>query len=290
MRTIQWFPGHMAKARREIKEKMKLIDVAIELVDARIPMSSRSPIIEQLAANRPHLLLLNKADLAEATTTKKWENYFRGKGADVLTINARSGKGVGQIVPRAKALLAEKHERDRKKGIRPRPPRAVILGIPNVGKSTLINRLAGRKMADIGDRPGITRKDQWLKLKGRLELLDTPGILWPKFDDPQTGLKLAATGAIKEELFEFYDVALYVLRFLKERNPRILIERYHLSSLAEEAEQLLAQIGKQRGTIVSGGEVDFDKAAEVVIRDVRAGKLGRISFESPQDAEIDQKE
>jgi ribosome biogenesis GTPase A len=284
--AIQWFPGHMAKARRQITEKLKLIDVVFELVDARIPLSSRNPMIDEIIAEKPRILLLNKADMADPKVTEEWRRFFKQYQTEVLQVNSHNGNGVEKIAPAAHRLLHEKRERMKAKGMNPRAVRALILGIPNVGKSTLINRLAGRKTADIGDRPGITKSQQWIKIKGQLELLDTPGILWPKFEDEATGLKLAATGAIKDDLVDFQDTAYFTLKFLKERYPDSLRDRYRLEIIPDEIIALFDEIGKKRGCFISGGEVDYEKTSELVLREFRSGKLGRLSMEHPSFIEL----
>ncbi|HEU5138546.1 MAG TPA: ribosome biogenesis GTPase YlqF [Bacillales bacterium] len=285
--TIQWFPGHMAKTKREVKEKIKKIDIVLELVDARIPDSSRNPMVDEMAAGKPRLLLLNKADMADSSVTEQWQRDFQNQGVEeILTLNSQTGKGTDQIIPAAERLMHDKHEKMKAKGMNPRAIRALILGIPNVGKSTLINRLAGRRTAKVGDRPGITRQQQWIKVKGKLELLDTPGILWPKFEDQATGMRLAATGAIKDELFESQDVALFVLRLLKKRYPKKLMTRYQLEEIPEDDLELFDEIGRKRGCIIRGGEIDYDKAGALILRDLQTGKIGNLSLETPDDVNI----
>jgi len=280
--TIQWFPGHMAKAKREVQEKLKLIDIVFELVDARIPMSSRNPMIDEILVNKPRIVLLNKADLADEAITKQWITYFEQQNAAAIAIDSQAGTGVKLIVSSAKEILKEKFEKMMAKGIkRPRAMRALIVGIPNVGKSTLINKLAGKHIAKTGDKPGVTKAQQWIKVGKEMELLDTPGILWPKFEDEEVGLKLATTGAIKDTILNLQDVAVYALNFLKEYYPHRLKDRYSLTEIPEEIVQLFDEIGKRRGCIVSGGLVDYDKVAELVLRDIRTEKLGRLSFEKP---------
>ncbi|HET7629305.1 MAG TPA: ribosome biogenesis GTPase YlqF [Bacillales bacterium] len=280
--TIQWFPGHMAKAKRQVQEKMKQIDLVFEIVDARIPQASRNPLVDEMTAGKPRLLLLNKADLADAEVTEMWQDAFLEQGiAGTLPVNAQTGAGTEKIVIAAEQVMAEKHEKLRAKGVRPRAVRALILGIPNVGKSTLINRLAGKKIAKIGDRPGITRQQQWVKVQGKLELLDTPGILWPKFEDEETGIKLAVTGAIRDERFVSQDAALALLRYLKVHYAEQLKSRYGIGDVPEDDIALFDEIGRRRGCIVRGGEVDYEKTGAVVIRDFQTGKIGRISLERP---------
>jgi ribosome biogenesis GTPase A len=280
--TIQWFPGHMAKAKREVQEKLKLIDIVFELLDARIPLSSRNPMIHEILGNKPRIVLLNKADMADETVTEQWIAYFERQQLLALAIDAQTGTGIRQIVSAAKEMLKDKFAKMAAKGIKnPRPMRALIVGIPNVGKSTLINRLAGKNIAKTGDKPGVTKAQQWIKVGKEMELLDTPGILWPKFEDEEVGLKLAATGAIKDTILNLQDVAVYALNFLKEHYPERLKERYSLDDIPEEMVALFDAIGKRRGCLVSGGAVDYDKVAEIVLHDIRTEKLGRISFESP---------
>ncbi|MBB5354904.1 ribosome biogenesis GTPase A [Anoxybacillus mongoliensis] len=280
--TIQWFPGHMAKAKREVTEKLKLIDIVFELVDARIPISSRNPLIDEIVANKPRIMLLNKADMADPDVTKQWIDFFAAQQIEALAIDSQSGAGVKQIVEVAKEKLRPKFEKMLAKGIkRPRAMRALIVGIPNVGKSTLINRLAGKHIAKTGDTPGVTKAQQWIKVGKELELLDTPGILWPKFEDEEVGLKLATTGAIKDTILNLQDVAVYALRFLAIYYPDRLKERYVLSHIPEDIVQLFDEIGKKRGCLAAGGVVDYDKVAELVLRDIRTEKLGRLSFDRP---------
>ncbi len=278
--TIQWFPGHMAKAKREVTEKLKLIDIVFELVDARIPMSSRNPLIDEIVANKPRIMLLNKADMADPDVTKQWIEFFATQQIEAIAIDSQSGTGVKQIVTVAKEKLRPKFEKMMAKGIkRPRAMRALIVGIPNVGKSTLINRLAGKHIAKTGDTPGVTKAQQWIKVGKELELLDTPGILWPKFEDEEVGFKLATTGAIKDTILNLQDVAVYALRFLAAYYPERLKERYALSDIPEDIVVLFDEIGKRRGCLAAGGVVDYDKVAELVLRDIRTEKLGRLSFD-----------
>ncbi|MFC5401913.1 ribosome biogenesis GTPase YlqF [Cohnella soli] len=286
--TIQWFPGHMTRAKRQIEEKLKLIDVVFELLDARIPQSSRNPMVDELTRTKPRLVLLNKADLADPDKTAEWGRYFRSKGLAVHAIDANAGSGVKDITAKAKELLEDKIQRQINKGMKPRPVRALIIGIPNVGKSTLINRLAGRNIALTGDRPGVTKGQQWIRFGGDLELLDTPGILWPKFDDPIAGFRLAATGAIKEDIIHIDEVACFVLKVLVEQYGNVLADRYGLTDLPtalpdmQAAIDVLEAIGRRRGCIVGGGHVDYEKAATLLLRDLRSGKLGRMTLESPE--------
>jgi ribosome biogenesis GTPase A len=282
--TIQWFPGHMAKARRQVTEKLKLIDIVYELVDARIPQSSRNPMIDEIIANKPRLVLLNKADKADKAATDQWLQYFKARDIPALAINSQEGQGMKAIVSTSKDILKEKFDRMQAKGIKnPRAIRAMIVGIPNAGKSTLINRLANKNIAKTGDRPGVTQAQQWIKVGKELELLDTPGILWPKFEDELVGLKLATTGAIKDTILNLQDVAVYALRFLAVHYPESLQNRYDLAHIPEDVVELFDAIGSKRGCMMSGGLVDYDKTAELVLREIRSEKLGRLSFERPED-------
>lgn len=279
--TIQWFPGHMAKARREVTEKLKLVDIIFELVDARIPSSSRNPMIDEIIQHKPRLVLLNKADMADKEVTKEWIRYFEDKGIKALAINSQAGIGMKEIVSASREILKEKFDRMRAKGVKPRAIRAMIVGIPNVGKSTLINRLAKKNIAKTGNTPGVTKAQQWIKVGRELELLDTPGILWPKFEDQEVGLKLALTGAIKDTILNLHDVCIYGLRFLEQHYPYRLKERYRLEEIPEDVVELFNEIGKRRGALMSGGQVDYDKVAELVIRDIRSELLGPLTLEKP---------
>ncbi|WP_026559370.1 ribosome biogenesis GTPase YlqF [Bacillus sp. J37] len=281
--TIQWFPGHMAKARRQVTEKLKLIDIVFELVDARIPMSSRNPMIDDIVSSKPRIVLLNKADKADEAITKQWIEYFKELDIPAIAIDAQSGTGLKQITSLSKLLLKGKFDKMAAKGIKPRAIRALIIGIPNVGKSTLINRLAKKNIAKTGDRPGVTTAQQWVKVGNELELLDTPGILWPKFEDQLVGQKLATTGAIKDAILNLQDITVFALTFLKEHYPNRLIERFHLEDLSDEIVSLFDEIGKKRGCMMSGGYIDYDKTSELILREIRTDKLGRLSFEKPAD-------
>lgn len=276
----------MAKARRQVTEKLKLIDVVIELVDARVPQSSRNPMVDEITAGKPRLIALNKADMADPVVTDAWLRALKREEVEVVAVDAKHSKGLKQLITGAQKLMKEKHDRMREKGRNPGPIRALIIGIPNVGKSTLINRLAGRNIAITGDRPGVTKRQQWIKMKGgEMELLDTPGILWPKFEDQLVGYRLAATGAIKDEILNLDDIALYTVRELHARYPEQLKERFKLETLPEDGVELLELIGKKRG-LISGGYVDFEKASELLLNELRHEKIGRISLETPADHEM----
>lgn len=286
--TIQWFPGHMAKARRQVTEKLALIDVVIELLDARLPLSSRNPMIDEIVSEKPRLILLNKADLADEKATEQWMGYFRGLGIRTLPIDALSGKGVNKLPELCRELASDMLAKRTEKGMQGRAIRIMILGIPNVGKSSLINRLSKRAVAQTGDRPAVTKAQQWVKMGDTLELLDTPGILWPKFEDQMVGLRLAASGAIKDELIDFTEIALFVIAYMMHYYPERLVERFKLKALPADKVAMLEEIGKKRGCLVSGGEIDYDKAGEIFLRELRSGKLGRVTLERPIDWEMDE--
>ncbi|MBO0959133.1 ribosome biogenesis GTPase YlqF [Neobacillus sp. MM2021_6] len=283
--TIQWFPGHMAKARREVTEKLKLVDIIFELVDARIPYSSRNPMIDEIIQHKPRLVLLNKADMADPSVTKEWISYFADKGIKALAINSQAGEGMKNIVQASHEILKEKFDRLKAKGVNPRAIRAMIVGIPNAGKSTLINRLAKKNIAKTGNTPGVTKAQQWIKVGKEMELLDTPGILWPKFEDQEVGMKLAITGAIKDTLLNLQDLTVYSLRFLERAYPERLKERYKLETLPDDEKvvEMFDHIGELRGCLMGGGIVNYDKVSELVIREIRSEKFGRITFERPAD-------
>ncbi|MGG4266362.1 ribosome biogenesis GTPase YlqF [Peribacillus simplex] len=285
--TIQWFPGHMAKARREVTEKLKLIDIIFELVDARIPASSRNPMIDEIIQHKPRVILLNKADMADPVKTNMWLEYYKSQGKTAIAINSQAGNGLNQITAASKKLLKEKYDRMEARGIKPRAIRAMIVGIPNVGKSTLINRLAKKNIAKTGNTPGVTKAQQWIKVGKELELLDTPGILWPKFEDQEVGLKLALTGAIKDTILNLHEVSLYGLRFLEKEYPDRMKSRYNLDVIPQETLELFDAVGKFRGCLASGGFIDYDKTAELVVREIRSEKMGPLTFEVPMDNEED---
>ncbi|WP_159886991.1 ribosome biogenesis GTPase YlqF [Paenibacillus puerhi] len=286
--SIQWFPGHMTRARRQIQDKLKLIDVAIELLDARIPLSSRNPMIDEILQQKPRLVLLNKSDLADPEATRRWIEYFAEKGLEAVPIDAVGGNPSREIIQRSKQLLSAKIEAQLRKGMKPRTMRGLIVGIPNVGKSTLINKMAGRKIAATGDKPGVTKGQQWIKVGTEMELLDTPGILWPKFEDQTVGFRLAATGAIKEEILDTAEIALFAMRYLVAHYPVALKERFGVEKLPEDPSdtdavvELMEEVGRKRGALISGGRVDLEKASLAILRELRAGKLGRVTMELPE--------
>lgn len=288
--TIQWFPGHMAKARREVTEKLKLVDIIFELVDARIPYSSRNPMIDEIIQHKPRLVLLNKADMADKEATREWISFFAEQGIRALAINSQAGEGMRDIAQASQEILKEKFDRLKAKGVNPRAIRAMIVGIPNAGKSTLINRLAKKNIARTGNTPGVTKSQQWIKVAKEMELLDTPGILWPKFEDQEVGMKLAITGAIKDTLLNLQDLTVYSLRFLEQKYPERLKERYQFDSVPEDVVEVFDHIGKLRGCLMGGGLVDYDKVAELVIREIRSEKFGPLSFERPGDLLVQENE
>lgn len=271
---IQWYPGHMARARRMVEENLKLVDVIVELVDARVPVSSRNPAVAEITAGRPRLVVLNKVDLADRELTAQWLAEL-GRREKVVAVDSRTGKGSGKI-PGLVAGLA----RSRKK-YRGGPVRCMVIGIPNVGKSSFINRLAGRKAAPTGKRPGVTKGKQWIRLNKSVELLDTPGILWPKFDDPQVGYRLAAVGAIKEDVYEVGEVALWLVNWLEEHYPGTMEKRYGLPAPPMPGEEILTAVGEKRGFVSTGGKIDVHKAAIHVIKEFREGKLGYFTLDLP---------
>ena len=278
---FQWYPGHMTKARRMMQENIKLIDLIIELVDARVPLSSRNPDIDELGKGKARLILLNKADLAEDRLNDEWTAYFKEKGYSAVKVNSRKGGGIKSIQSVIQEACKEKTERDRKRGILNRPVRAMVVGIPNVGKSTFINALAGKACAKTGNKPGVTKGKQWIRLNKSVELLDTPGILWPKFEDQEVGLKLAFIGSIKDEILQTEELAAELVKFLKESYPGVLEEKYDIPKV-KDAYKCLADIAKSRHCLVRGSELDTEKAASILLDDFRGGRLGRITLETPQ--------
>ena len=279
---FQWYPGHMTKAKRMMQENIKLIDLVIELVDARIPLSSRNPDIDELGKNKARLVLLNKADLAEDKWNDAWAEYFKKKGFSVVKVNSRKGGGIKSIHGVIREACAEKIERDRKRGILNRPVRAMVVGIPNVGKSTFINALAGKACAKTGNKPGVTKGKQWIRLNKQVELLDTPGILWPKFEDQEVGLKLAFIGSIKDEVLQTEELAAELIHFLRTAYPEVLADKYNIE-MDEDDYVVLNHIAKSRNCIVRGNELDTEKAALLLLDDFRNGKLGRLTLEYPQE-------
>lgn len=280
--NIQWYPGHMTKAKRAMKEDIKLIDLVIELVDARVPLGSRNPDIDELARGKGRMILLNKADLADERYNEAWMNYFKEQGIHAVKVNARSGMGLKQITPLVQEACREKIERDRKRGILNRPVRTMVVGIPNVGKSTFINSFAGKACVKTGNKPGVTKGNQWIRLNKTLELLDTPGILWPRFEDQTVGLKLAFIGSINDEIIDKEELSVELIRFLKKAYPANLGKRYGIETEGIGDFELLQEIAGARGCLLKGNALDTAKAASLLLDDFRSGKLGRITLEFPE--------
>ena len=286
IRNIQWFPGHMTRTRRKIQESLKLVDAAVEIVDARIPMSSRNPEMDSLTAGKPRLIILNKADLADEVATKGWMAYFRSQGIATLAVDCKSGRGCNQFHNALRELLSDLVEKWESKGAH-RAIRAMIVGIPNVGKSSFINRMNKGGKAKVEDRPGVTRQNQWFVIEGGTQLLDTPGVLWPKFDDQTVAMRLAFTGAIKDAVLDIEEMACELLGVLRAGYPDTLIERYKVSEpLNEDNWELLQEIGRKRGMLIAGGEINTERAAIMLLDEYRGGKLGRITLERPPVREV----
>ncbi len=285
----QWYPGHMTKAKRMMQENIKLVDLVIELVDARIPLSSRNPDIDELGRQKSRLILFNKSDLADAAVNRAWMDYFAGKGVHAAEVNARSGAGVKSVHTIVQEACKEKIERDRKRGIRNRPIRAMVVGIPNVGKSTFINTFAGKACTKTGNKPGVTKGKQWIRFGKNLELLDTPGILWPKFADQAMGLRLALVGSLNDEILHIDELALSLIAFLRERYPGTLSGRFGIEEAGDNF-SILVEICKKRRCFLKGGEPDLRKASSMLMEEFRSGKLGRITLERPEQEKQDEKD
>lgn len=279
---FQWYPGHMTKAKREMQEALKLVDLIIEIVDARIPVSSRNPDIAALGQQKSRVILLNKADMADEDQTKKWVELFRKEGYESLPLDARNSKSLKEIRDAIEKACREKTERDRKRGIKNRPIRAMVAGIPNVGKSTFINTFAGKAVAKTGNKPGVTRGKQWIRLQKNVELLDTPGILWPKFEDKTVGLHLALTGSIRDELLLEEELSLELIRYLSMEYPGKLMERYDVPE-TEDPMDTLRRVAENRGCIKKGSEPDLKRAASLLLDDFRNGRMGRITLERAEE-------
>ena len=279
--AINWFPGHMVKTKREIKENLKLVDAVIEIRDARIPNSSKNPDIDQLCKGKPRIILLNKCDLANEKITKEWKKSLENNETVVLEVNALKNDGLKNIKPALLKLLKEKHDRLKAKGLVKITTRVMVVGIPNVGKSTFINKMARNNIANTGDRPGVTKSKQWIKTSIGIELLDTPGVLWPKFEDEQVGLNLAFTGAIKDEIMDIEELAFNLVKKLEVDFKDELMTRYKLEHLSEETIENLDNIARKRGCLISGGNIDYNRIAVILLDEFRGGKIGRISLERP---------
>ena len=286
--NIQWYPGHMTKTRRMMEADLKLVDAVCEMIDARIPYSSRNPDIAAICGQKPRMVILNRTDLADPEMTRRWADYFRSQGLTVVATDCKSKKGLSNFVPAVRRLLSEKLERYAAKGQTGRPLKIMIVGIPNVGKSTLINQLAGRKGAKAENRPGVTRGKQWVTVDQGLLLLDTPGILWPKFDDPDVGVKIAYTGAVKDDVLDIEALGCHLMRRLFERYRSAVDERYRLDGLLDDTPgyALLEAAGRKRGFLLRGGEIDTERMARVVLEEYRSGKLGRLTFEGPEEVPV----
>ena len=281
--NIQWYPGHMTKTRRQMEADLKQVDAVCEILDARIPISSRNPDIDSICGNKPRIVILNRMDLADPNATKQWVNFFRSKGMAAITTDCKTKRGINDFQPAVRSVLKEKIERDAARGMK-RSLRVMIVGIPNVGKSTLINQISGRKGAKAENRPGVTRGKQWVTVEGGLLLLDTPGILWPKFEDPNVGLALAFTGAVKENVIDVEELACRLFSLLWKRYPEAVKGRYGIEMPADaQGYELLEAAGKKRGYLLARGEINTERMAKVLIDEYRSGKLGKLTFEMPED-------
>ena len=287
--NIQWYPGHMTRTRRRMADSLKQVDAVCEVVDARIPQVSRNPDMDEIAGNKPRLLVMNRTDLADPEMTKQWAAYYRRQGYAVLTTDAKSGAGVAKFSAAVRSLLADKIQMWKEKGQTGRSVKVMVVGIPNVGKSTFINKVLGRKSAKAADKPGVTRGQQWFRVENGLELLDTPGILWPKLDDERTGIYLAVTGAVKDDVVDVETLACRLMEILHHRAPELLVNRYKIQLPGEEEEfdflgyELLMRAGHKRGFLISGGEIDTERMARILLDEFRGGKLGRITLETPEE-------
>lgn len=285
--TIQWFPGHMTRTKRQIEKSLKMVDIVAEIIDARVPVSSRNPILKKLIGNKPRLILMNKSDMADSAATARWIAYYKQKGVKAIALDCRTGKGVNGFMPAIREVLQDQIARWEAKGMTGRPIRVMVVGIPNVGKSSLINKMcrggnAGK--ADVQDRPGVTRQNRWFTIGKGFELLDTPGVLWPKFDDPIVGERLAFTGAVKDDVVDVESLASRLLEVLRETYPQAMAARYKLEGLdlsEMQGYELLELVGRKRGFLISGGEINTERAAITVLDEFRNGKLGKITLELP---------
>ena len=284
-KNIHWYPGHMVKAQRQIEERIKLVDIVYEILDARIPYSSQNPVIKKIVGQRNRLVLLNKTDLADPQVTKMWLDEFEKQGLQALAIDSLHSSAKEKILAKSKVMLAEKFEKEKAKGLRPRPIRAMIIGIPNAGKSTLINTLAKRKAAQAANKPGVTKAQQWIKVATELELLDTPGILWPKFENRHVGFSLALTGAIRDSILPIDDVVIHGINYLLAHYREGFMTRYKLTDEQidiDDSVSVLSAIGENRKFLMAGGEIDYDRVCETLIKEIRETKIGRLSFETPK--------
>lgn len=285
MQNIQWFPGHMTKTKRQIQASLKLVDAVAEILDARIPLSSKNPDLQKLIQNKPKVVLLNKCDMANQTATSRWIDYYASQGITAIAVDCKSGKGLNKFAPAVNNVLSERRERLKAKGMINPMLKIMIVGIPNVGKSSFINRVAKQNRAKVEDRPGVTRGNQWYSIAKNIEMLDTPGVLWPKFDDKIVGERLAFTGAVKDQILDTELLAVRLLDFLRSLKPADFIARFKLENIdldAIDSYELLNVIGKKRGMLISGGEIDTERAAIMLLDEFRSGKLGRITLEMPE--------
>ncbi len=283
MQNIQWFPGHMTKTRRKIQEILPIIDAVAEIVDARIPVSSRNPDLHDIIKDKPLMILLNKCDMADPSETARWIEYYKSQGISAVPVDCKTGKGIGNFKEMVKTALADKLELYREKGMVGKPLRVMVVGIPNVGKSTFINCIAGKGRVKAENRPGVTRGNQWVTIDKQLELLDTPGVLWPKFEDQTVGERLAFTGAVKDAVLDIELLAVRLIENLRENYPRLLMQRYRIENLESEPYDILCEIGKKRGMVIRGGETDTERAAAMLLEEYRNCKIGRISLERVDD-------
>lgn len=280
--VVQWFPGHMAKTRRLIKESLPMVDAVTELLDARVPVSSRNPELDEMTGKKPRIVLLNKCDVADEKATAQWINYFNNQGMAALAVDCRSGKGLQNYRPLVRKVLADKIKSNEEKGMVGKPLRMMVVGIPNTGKSSFINRMAGSNKAKVADKPGVTRSNQWFNIGNGIELLDTPGVLWPKFDDPLVGDRLSFIGSVKDEVVDIETMAIRLIEVLAKDYTSLLIDRYKLNDIdGLQAYEILELIGRKRGMLISGGEIDTERAANTLLDEYRAGRLGKITLERP---------
>lgn len=281
--TVQWFPGHMAKTRRLIKESLPFVDLVTEIVDARIPLSSSNPELAEMIGNKPRIVLLNKCDVADEKTTAKWVEYYKKNGMYALPVDCRSGKGLNNYLPLVREVLKDKIRRNTEKGMVGKPLRVMVVGIPNTGKSSFINKMAGRNRAKVADKPGVTRSNSWFAVGSGIELLDTPGVLWPKFDDKSVGDKLAFIGSVKDEVVDIESLAMRLINVLKNGYADRLAERYKITDFSDKEDyEILEMIGRKRGMLISGGEIDYERASVMLLDEYRGGKLGRLSLDFPE--------
>ncbi len=281
--VVQWFPGHMAKTRRLIKESLPFVDLVTEIVDARIPLSSSNPELAELIGNKPRIVLLNKCDVADEKATARWVEYYKNNGIYAIPVDCRSGKGLNAYLPLVREVLKDKIKRNTEKGMQGKPLRVMVVGIPNTGKSSFINKMAGRNRAKVADKPGVTRSNSWFAVGNGVELLDTPGVLWPKFEDKEVGDKLAFIGSVKDEILDSEMLALRLINVLKNGYCDRIAERFKISGFEDKEDyEILEMIGRKRGMLISGGEIDYERASVMLLDEYRAGKLGRLTLDLPQ--------